>query len=129
MPWYANQTSTTFISKIDRLNRFYQSLLPNFFGVKTFLEARIVHINLATCAAIQLFCDSMWDGQLNHIGICIWVRILLPPSHASLQPPFLHQSPSKNEVPPVLIHPHKSTQHRPSQQSIHISPVLEIYVG
>ena len=34
--------------------------------------------------------------------------VLLPPSCVSVRPPFLHQSPSKNEVPPVLIHPKKA---------------------
>ena len=76
----------------------------------------------------------MWGGRLNHIGICIWVRLLLPPSHTSVRPPFLHRAPSKNEVPHVLIHLNKSTQHRichvylPSQQSANISPIMELYV-
>ena len=60
--------------------------------------------------------------------------VLLHPSRASVRRPFLHWSPSKNEVPPVPIHPNKSTQHRlcfvyrPSQQSTHISPILELFV-
>ena len=91
-------------------------------------------INFATCAVIELWCDWIWDSQLNHIGICIWGRVLLPPSHASVRQPFLRQPPSKNEVPPVTIHPNKSTQHRicpvyrHSQQSTNISPILELYV-
>ena len=91
-------------------------------------------INFSTCTLIELFCDWMWDGQLNHIGICIWGRVILPPLHESVRPPFLHKSPSKNEVTPVTIHPNKSTQpwlcpfYRPSQQSTHISPILELCV-
>ena len=54
--------------------------------------------------------------------------------HVSVQPPFLHQAPRKNEVPSVPIHPKKSTQHqicpfyRPSQQSTDILPIMYIYV-
>ena len=90
--------------------------------------------NFSTCAVIDLCCDWLWDGQLNHIWFCIGDRVLLPPSWASVQLSFLHRSPSKNEVPPVPIHPNKITQHRlhpinqPSQQSTHISPILELYV-
>ena len=93
-----------------------------------------MHINLATYALIYLCCYLMWVFQLNHIGLCIWVRVLLPPSRASVLPPFLHQPPSKNEVPHVLIHPNKITQRRlcpvyqPSQKSTHISTIIELYV-
>ena len=61
-------------------------------------------------------------------------QVLLPQSRASVRPPFLHLSPSKNEVPPVQIHRNKSIQHQifpvywPSQQSTNISPILELYV-
>ena len=79
-----------------------------FFDIKTFLEAPIVPINLATCAVVYIFCDWLWCGRINHIGICIWGSFLLPPSHAIVLLPFLHQASSKNEVPPVLIHPKKS---------------------
>ena len=102
--------------------------------MKTFLAAPIVPINFSTCAEVDLCCDWLWGGHLKHIGLCIWVRFLLPPSHVSVRLPFLHQYPSKNKVLHVLIHPNKSTQHRrcpvyrPSQQSTHISTILELYV-
>ena len=133
MPWYTNQTLTTFIAKTDLLNHFHQSLVTKCFDVKNFLAAPIVPINLATCAVIELFCDWLCDGQIKHIGLCIWCRVLLHPSRASVCPPFLHQSPSKNEVPPVPIHPNKSTQHRlrsvyrPSKNPL-ISPQLWNYM-
>ena len=75
----------------------------------------------------------MWGGQINYIGLWIWDRVLLPPSRASVRLPFLHRALSKNEVPPVPIHPNKSTQHhlrpvyQPSQKSTHISLILELY--
>ena len=65
-------------------------------------------INLSTCTVIEICCDWMWDGQLNNIGVCIWGRVLFPPSHAIIWPPFLYWSPSKNEVPHVPIHPKKT---------------------
>ena len=128
-----------YIDHIHRKKRYIEPLRPIFstqlfFNVKTFLAAHIVPINLATCAKIELCCDWLWGGQLNHIGICIWGRLLLPPSRASVRPPFPHQCPSKNEVTAVPIHPNKSTQHRlcpvyrPSQKSTHISPIIELYV-
>ena len=134
MHWCTNHTLTAFIAKTDRLNGFDQYLVSNFFYAKTFLVAPIVPINLATCDVIDLCYDFLGYVQLNHIGICIWCRVILPPSHTSVLPPFLRQFPSKNEVPPVPIHPNKSTQHcirpvyRPSQQSTHISPITELYV-
>ena len=69
-------------------------------------------INLVACTVVDLWCDWLWDGQLNNIRICICGRVLLPPSHASEQTLFLHQSPNKHEVPPVPIHPNRSTQHQ-----------------
>ena len=66
-------------------------------------------INLATCAVIELCCDWLWGAHINHIGICIWGRFLLPPLRASVRPPFLHRSISKNEVPPVPIDIKKSS--------------------
>ena len=83
--------------KIDRLNRFDQSLLPKNIYVKTFLVAPIVPINLATWYLIYLCCDFLLDSQLNHIGVCIWVSILFPPSCAIVRPPFLHKSPVKTK--------------------------------
>ena len=86
-------------------------------------------INLSICAVVDLCCDWLWDVQLNYIGLCIRGRVLLPPLHASVRPPFLRRPPNKNEVPPVPIHPNKSTQHRlctvyrPSQKIL-ISPRL-----
>ena len=133
MPCYSNQTSTTFIVETYRLNRFNQSLVINFFNVNNCLAVPIVPINLATCAVVYLWCDCMWDNQLNHIELRIWGSVLLSPSHASVRLPFLHQASSKNEVPPVPIHTNKSTQHRlctvyrPSQQSTHISQIMELY--
>ena len=91
-------------------------------------------INLATCAVVDLFYDWLLDGHINHIGLCIWGRVLLPPLHASVCLPFIHITPSKNEAPPVPIHIKIITQHRirpvyqPSQQSTHISRILELYV-
>ena len=135
MPWYANHTLNTFIPKTDRLNRFDQYLVPNFFfDVKTFLAALIVPINMATCDALYLWCDWLLDCQIDHIGLFVGGRFLFPPSYTSVRPPFLCQYPSKNEVPHVPIHPNKSTQHQicpvywPSQQSTHISLILELYV-
>ena len=127
------------IDHIHRKKRYIETFQPIFstqlfFDVKTFLAAHIVSINLATCTKIELCCDWMWGGHLNHIGICIWGRVLCHPSHASARPPFNHQSPSKNEVTAVPIHPNKSTKYRlcpvyrPSQKSTHISPVIELYV-
>ena len=107
MPWYANQTLNTFIAKTDRLNRFDQYLVPNFLYVNNFLATPIVSTNLATCAVVYICCDWLWDGKLNHIELCICLRILFPPTHASVHPPFLHWSTSKNELPPVLVHPKK----------------------
>ena len=83
-----------------------------FFHVKTFLVSPIVPINFSTCAVVDLYCDWICFCQLNHIGICFWGRFFFPPSHASVRPPFLRQSPSKNELPTVPIHPNKITQHR-----------------
>ena len=134
MYWYANQKSTTFTAKTDRFNISDQSLVRNFMYVKTFLAAPIVPINLATCAVLDLCCDWLWDVQLNHIGIYIWGRFILPPYQVIVRTLFLHLPSSKNEVPPVPFHPNKSTQHRlhpvyrPIQQYTHISPFLELYV-
>ena len=81
-----------------------------------------------------LCCDWLWGGQLNHIGLCIWVKVLFTLSRASVRPPFPHQGPSKNEVTAVPIYPNKSTQnrlrpvYRPCQKSTHISPIIELYV-
>ena len=96
MPWYANHICTTFIAKIDMLNRFDQSLVLNFFKTKTFLVAPFVPINFAACAVLDLCFDRMGDGRLNHIGICISGRVFLTSSHASVRPPFLHKFLSKN---------------------------------
>ena len=135
IPWYYNQTLTTFTKKTNRLNCFDQSLVTNFFSdVKTFFAAPFVPINLDTCAVIDLCCDLLWDGQINRIGICTWVRVLFTPLRASVRPPFLRRYPSKNEVLHVPIRPNRSTQHwlcpvyRRSQKSTHISSILEFYV-
>ena len=133
-PWHSNQTSTTSITKKDRLNRLEQYFVPNFSDVSTYLAVPIVLINFDTCAVVYLCFYWMWYVQLDDIGICIGGRFLFLPSHVSVRPPFLHQSSRKNEVLPVLIHPNKSTQNclRPaywiSQQSTHFSPILQLYV-
>ena len=128
-----------YIDHIHRKKRYIEPLRPIFstqlcFDVKTFLAAHIVPISLATCAKIEFYCDWLWVDQLNNIGLCIWGRVLLYPSHESVRPPFTHQHPSKNEVTAVPIHPKKITQHRlrpvyrPSQKSTHISPFIALYV-
>ena len=94
-------------------NRWFEPLRPIFstqlvFYVKTFLAAPIVTINLATCDVVYLCCDWMCDGQINHIDLFIWGRFVFPPSHVSLWLPFLHRVPSKNELPPVPLHPKKA---------------------
>ena len=76
--------------------------------MKTFLAAPIVPINFYACAVMELCCDWLWYGQLNHIGFYIWSRLILPPSRVSVRPPFLHWASSKDEVPHVLIHPKKA---------------------
>ena len=76
IPCNSNQTSTTFITKTDRLNCFVQYLVPIFFDVKNFLAATIVPINLVTCAVVDFWCDWLWGGQINHIRLCIWDRVL-----------------------------------------------------
>ena len=136
MPWYANQTLTTFIAKIDRLNHFNQSFVPIFFSMSRISWWHLWHlpITLATCTVVDIWCSWIWDCQIKHIRICNWGRVLLLPPHTSVRPPFLNLSPSKNEVPPIPIHPNKITQHRilpvywPSQQSTHISLILWLYV-
>ena len=50
-------------------------------------------INLVTCAAVNLCCDWLLSGQLNHVELCVWGRVLLHPSHTSVQTPFIHRSP------------------------------------
>ena len=112
------------------LNRFDQSFVPNFLDVKTFLVAPIVPINLDTCSVVDICCDWLWGDQINHIRILVWFRVILLPFHPSVRPPFLPQSPSKNEVMPIPIHTNKITEHRlyfvyrPSQQYTNISPIL-----
>ena len=71
--------------------------------------------NLATCAVVNLSCDRLSDGQITHIGIYIWGKFVLTPSQVSVQPPFLRRSSSKNEVPPVPIHPKEA----PSTRFVH----------
>ena len=65
-------------------------------------------INLDTLYVLDLCFNWLWGGQINHIGICIWSRFLLPPLRVSVRPPFLHLCPSKNELSPVPIHQNKS---------------------
>ena len=100
------------INHIHCKNRWVEPLWPIFitqlFYIRNFLVAPIVPINLATCSVVVLYCDWLWDGQLNHVSLCIWGRFLLPPLHSSVQTLFLHQSTSKNELPPFSIHPKKS---------------------
>ena len=81
------------IDHIHRKNRQVEPLRPIFstqLFFNVFLAAPIVPINLATCAVIELCCDWLRDGQINHIGICILVRVLLPSSCAIVWPPFIH---------------------------------------
>ena len=134
MPWYANLTSNTFVAKTDRLKRFDQYLVPNFFQCQYFLGRTYCAYQFLHILIIDLCCDFLWNGQLSHIGICIWGSVLFPLSRASVWMPLLHWYPSKNELTPVLIHLNKSTQHhirpiyRPGQQSTHISLILKLYV-
>ena len=92
MHWYANQTLIAFIAKTDRLNHFDQSFVPTFFGVKNFLAAPIVPINLENWEVVDLYFDCLWYVQLNHIRLYIWGKVLFPPPCASEQRPFLYLS-------------------------------------
>ena len=80
MHWYANQTSTTFIAKIDRLNRFDQSLVPNFY-----LMLRL--------SWRYLLCLSIWPHLTwwisNVIG-CGMVSSTILVSAFGARPYFLH---------------------------------------